>query len=65
MRLDVVPPVAPALADALIPALGVVEDECSPLDPWGRAALEEGVEPEEPAADYALLPRRTRGATRA
>jgi hypothetical protein len=66
VRLDVVPPLDPALVDALVPALraaGALEDESIAPDPWRRAALDESVEPEE--SDYALLPRRTRGATRA
>ena len=66
MRLDVAPPLAPEILEALVPALraaGELDAESPAADPWRRAALDESVESEEP--DYALLPRRTRGATRA
>jgi hypothetical protein len=68
VRLQVLPAVEPALEDALFPALreaGVLGDESPGLDPWRRAALDESVDPDDDALDYAFSPRRTRGATRA
>jgi hypothetical protein len=69
MKLCVLPVVDPALEDALVSVL----DEAGLLtaqDPgrrgaWRRAALDEAVEPDDLAPDYAFSPRRTRGATRA
>src|SRR6476469_2174613 len=66
MRLDVAPPLAPEILEALVPALraaGELDAESPAADPWRRAALDESVESEE--TDYTLVPRRTRGATRA
>jgi hypothetical protein len=68
MRLQVLPAVEPAVEDALFEALheaGVPGDEGSRLDPWRRAALDESVDRDDDALDYAFSPRRTRGATRA
>ena len=68
MRLQVLPAVEPAVEEALFPALheaGVLSDEDPRPDPWRRAALDESVDPDDDALDYAFSPRRTRGATRA
>jgi hypothetical protein len=68
MRLQVLPAVEPAVEDALFPALresGVLAAEDPRPDPWRRAALDEGVDPDDDPLDYAFSPRRTRGATRA
>jgi hypothetical protein len=65
--------IAPSVEDAerralqaALQAVGASTDG-SPryADSWRHAALHEGVEPDELDADYALSPRRTRGATRA
>jgi hypothetical protein len=68
MKLQVLPAVEPAVEDALFEALhdaGVRGDDGSRLDPWRRAALDESVDRDDDALDYAFSPRRTRGATRA
>ena len=68
MRLQVLPAVEPALEDALLTVLreaGVVADEGPRPGPWRRAALDEAVDLDDDALDYAFSPRRTRGATRA
>jgi len=68
MKLRVMPVVDAALEEALLPVLadaGLLGDEEPRPDAWRRAALDEAVEPDDSAPDYAFSPRSTRGATRA
>jgi hypothetical protein len=68
VKIDVEPPLEPAVAKALAPLLEGNLPESAGLSgdsPWRRAGLDEAVEGVEDPEDYALLPRSTRGATRA
>ena len=67
MKIDVEPPLEPAVAKALAPLLEGNLPESAGLSgdsPWRRAGLAEAVEGVQDP-DYALSPRSTRGATRA
>jgi hypothetical protein len=68
VKLDVEPPLEPALAKALGSLLEGALPETAGLSrdsPWRRAGLAEAVDGVEAPEDYALSPRSTRGATRA
>jgi hypothetical protein len=68
VKIDVEPRLEPAVAKALAPLLEGSLSESAGLSgdgPWRRAGLDEAVEGVEDSEDYALLPRSTRGATRA
>ena len=69
MDVDVSPELDPSERRVLLAALERAQLPRLAADrygvAWRRAALEEGVAGDESSADYALLPRSTRGATRA
>ena len=69
MELDATPAIDAALEPALLAVLDAAgvrtPGSAGYEDAWRRAALYEGVDGDEPPVGYALLPRSTRGATRA